>query len=205
MRLPSNSDELFAYTQKFINDGFDELDDYYLVIDEDLLSTGISRFQLKARQAREWGNRILKLMQDARRLKSPVLSQTQGVSRLHDAHLAQWVQQNRQTDTCKGLDGNERKALARANWTEEACRVDQWTVISGELRDFIETCRLKHKDMVQARDDLKAQLWAVRIQAISGEGKAKNTYLVKDPQLDGEDLNLGGKSNELDELLEGGD
>ena len=159
--------ELHTHVTAMVRNGMEELDRYFLILDEDLLTTGTTRFQKKLMETRAWANRVLGMLGEARRLNNLVAALLRGKKSLLEARLAMWTQGNK--DSLKGLDASERKAVAIQNNGLSVEDRDRWEDLASEIRSFIATLDDRHRDLLNARNDLRALAWSVRLQGVLGE------------------------------------
>lgn len=160
--------DLMSTMQGWLDKTYLELDGYTLVLGEDFLTTGITRFLKTLNDARGWSSRVLGLLMEARRYRDQAIHLAKGKKTLFEYSCIEFTKNERQSMPA-GLDGHERKALAAL-----ANRVRQedwqaWENITNELRTLIEVLEDKHKDLLSSKQDLRAQLWAVKLQGFLGE------------------------------------
>lgn len=155
--------------RSLIDSGYAELPQYRFVL-RDLLTIGVAAYTEDIRKVRGWGTRVLGLLQEARQVLPIVTRHAKGRARLVEALAAQRLMEARQQNTLPlGLDATERKQWSRQQLQVQEADVFDWEQLVGELRSFIDNIEDTRQDLLAAKHDLKAQLWAVRLHGVLGE------------------------------------
>lgn len=160
--------QLYEYVAKMLAEGYSELEKYSYSM-RDHLTVGMSHFGEDLTLLRAWNNRVLGMLQQARQINAPVQRMSQGKRRLYECSVAEWTRNAKVAGELSGLDGSERKALARANCSSNEEDAERWEELKTALRSYIDSLEDKQKDLTTARNDLRAQLWAIRVHGVLGE------------------------------------
>lgn len=187
-RLTAN--ELFSYVVLLIEGGYKELRDYTYIM-EDLLTKGIHQFILDLQRARAWNNRVLGMLQEIRQISSHVSRVCQGKKRLFANAQGTWLRQAKaEGDIPKGLDASERKQLARLACQAYEEEIERWDRLKQEVKDYIDSLKDKQSDLAESKQDLRAQLWAIRIHGVLGEfaAEGKTGNIIRDPDMDSHNI-----------------
>lgn len=163
-----NDSELKGVIDTFIESVYSEINNYDVLLGEDFLTTGIHRFLVQLNKGRQWGSRVLNLMIDARRYRDRALHLARGKRMLFEQKCILYIKDERK-NMPSGLDGQERKALAQLENADYQEDWYLWETVANELRSMVEVLTQKHKDLLSAKQDLRAQLWAVKLQGMLGE------------------------------------
>lgn len=164
----ATDEDLKVILGKFLSQSYDEIVKYEMVLGEDFLTTGVTRFLQTLNITRGWSNRVLGILMDARRYRDRVNQLVRGKKALFEQSCIEYIRDNR-PNMPAGLDGQERKSLAALMNKEKHEDWQEWEGYAGELRSLIDTLNSRHKDLLSAKQDLRAQLWAVKLQGILGE------------------------------------
>lgn len=182
-----SADDLYQYVYRLIEGGYAEISHYSYVMG-DLLTQGVVQFQVDLARARAWNNRILGMLQEVRQVSSQVSRVTQGKARIFNNAQMSWLTTQRKSQALpKGMDAAERKALARLSCEQEEKETEKWDKLKLEIREYIACLKDKQSDFAEAKQDLRAQLWAVRVHGVLGElaNDGKTGDLKRDPPMNG--------------------
>jgi len=160
--------DIDVHIRDFIQKSYKEIESYTLVVDEDLLTTGLHRFGIKITQAWGWGHRVMNMLGDGRRLNTIISERLRGKKRLLDEHIFNYKRTHRNTEL-KGMDAKEREQAALNFLSSYVNGHEKWVVIHDEIRACLETLDAKHKDLKAARSDIRALLGNVKVQGSLGE------------------------------------
>lgn len=160
--------ELYEYVTAMIRDGYEELPNYTYVM-PDMLTVGVHKFNADLILTRGWQNRILGMLQQARQIKAHASAMAEGKKRLHEYDISDYITKESNRIKLKGLDASERKIAARRACSESEEVADEWNRLVGELRAYVDVLEEKLRNLGEAKNDLRAQLWAVRVHGVLGE------------------------------------
>lgn len=132
----------------------------------DLLSAGPSKFLEDMQTVRAWCDRILNMLQDIRRLHIEVSRRSDMV--VLDLEFA-IVQRQVEQDIPKLTAAGDRKVWARKECQTEELLSAKWNVLKQELGAHIKLLDGQLKHLMTAKQDMRAQLWAARLQMFVGE------------------------------------
>lgn len=149
-----------------ISRGYAELGNYNFVM-EDLMTKGTHFYIISLNRARSWNNRVLGMLQEIRQISAKVAEIAQGKSRLFDTAVGDWlVDQKRAGTLPKGIDSTERRALARRSCQTQEEAIERWDALKNEVKAYIDCLQDKQKDLANVKEDLRTQLWAVRVHGV---------------------------------------
>lgn len=160
--------DLAAHTRKFIESSYQETEQYRLVVDEDLLTTGLFRFGVKVTQAWGWGHRVMAMLGEGRRLVTSLTSTLRGKERLLAEVMHSYKMANR-NGLLKGLDATERQQAAFQTHRTYVNDVETWVVLEDEMRALLKYLDMRLGDLNVARHDIRSLLGNVRTQGSLGE------------------------------------
>lgn len=162
-------EQLFGHVNSIITKGYEELTMYNFVM-EDLLTKGTQYYILDLNRARAWNNRVLGMLQEIRQVSATVSKIAMGRERLLEVAIGDWLTtQKRESTLPKGLDANERMCLARRACSDQEEDKERWQALVLEVESYVKCLQDKQKDLANVKEDLRTQLWAVRVHGVLGE------------------------------------
>lgn len=162
-------EQLHIHVNSIITKGYGELSTYDFVM-EDLLTKGVSYYILDLNKARAWNNRVLGMLQEIRRLASVVTRIAVGKQRILEVAMGDWLTTTKREQLLpKGLDATERRCLARRACVEQEQDAETWDELVKAVDFYIKCLDDKQKDLAKVKEDLRTQLWAVRVHGVLGE------------------------------------
>lgn len=163
--MPTES--LFQTADQFLRDGYTELAQYVYVLPE-LIKAGFTQFTRDLSMTREWADRVLSLMEQARRLRPLVEEASTTAKRKLDYAVVSLLADSK-TTVPKKLDAGQRYLWARAQFSDLERQAQDWARLHDEVRAFIDSSNDRFKHLLNAKNDLRSQLWAVRLHGLLGE------------------------------------
>jgi hypothetical protein len=160
-------DKLYGYVIDMITSGYAELPNYVYVM-SDFLTVGTHKFNEDLAKTRGWSNRIMGMLQQARQVNAHVATMAKGKTRIYETDLVRYIT-TADKAVFKGLDASERKLLAAQNCTPAYEEAAKWETLRLEMKAYIDALEDRQKDLHVARQDLRSQLWAVRLHGVLGE------------------------------------
>lgn len=150
-------------TQKLIADIYVEIPRYSYKM-RDLHAVGLQSFSEDLQTTREWDTRILALMQDVRRLLPGAKRQMTATSRLYETVLLATLLESKNAGTLPGgMSAAERRTWAAGFHDKEHSEMESCEMVYQELRALLSILEDAHKDLLTARQDIRAQLWAMKL------------------------------------------
>lgn len=181
------ADQLHVHMSLMIARGFSELTNYNFVPD-DLMTSGVHNFIGEIKRARAWNNRVLGMLQEVRQLSAQISRIAKGKKRVFESAMSTWLREAKANNSLpKGVDATERKALARLACSDQEQEVEVWEELKQVVKDYVDCLKDKQDDLANVKQDLRSQLWAVRVHGVLGEftKDGASGSFHRDPNMDG--------------------
>lgn len=211
----ADSNTLFDSTVQSVKSFYEELGQYAPPTKLDLLTQGVNFFLVTIDQLREYGDRVLAMRRDVSSWRVTVRSLASARKRIFERKVAQHLST---ADFKKGLDAKERRSLTESQFAEDQDDAARWSELDDSLRDLYNDLGDRYKQLSDAKQDIRANLMALRLQLVlekSGEelkhllsvpGLSRLAQRVGKNEVPGSDDTVGPElplvdPSELDELL----
>jgi len=225
MALDRNLDPRHNYelAVRTIDSMYDELERYCAPGKLDLLAHGIDRFLGEIDRLREIGDRVLQMKRNISVLRSYVRSIAMSKRR----HFERMVVRDLETFDGKGMTAKDRRQAIELRYFNEEQDADAWTILDKSLQDLVVDLTDKHKQLVDSKQDIRANLMSLRLQLVleragtnwadllKGDGARKTAQWIERQRMIGnqepgdpggaDDPVLAMDPRELDNLLDGKD
>jgi hypothetical protein len=182
----SDPNVLYQDVSLLIRDGYAEQSRYVLVMTE-LLKTGLAQFTRDLAMTRQWADRVLAMLEDARRVRPLVEEVADAAKRRFDRAVVKHLS-DPAVMLPKKLDAGQRQVWACSFFTDLEDDAKVWLRLHLELKAFIESSDKKFRHLVEAKHDLRSQLWAVRLHGILGDLTVPGMGNLHDLHQDGREL-----------------
>lgn len=141
----------------------------YVYVLPNFLQVGMQRFNEDLTTCRRWADRILAQLEQARRYRNIVDEIRQATE---DA--VGFAVVNLLSDPDAKIPKLLKAAEQRQTWARQSCEKEiaearRWESLHEEFRAFIRTSEDKFKHLLNAKNDLRSQLWAYRLHGMLGE------------------------------------
>jgi hypothetical protein len=163
--IPDPNETSYQAFVQSIQDGYSELEKYSINFG-DLSGLITSDLVSRLGRAREWGNRVLHMWREARKNFTHVNAHASGLQDYFERLVGMYL---RDTQFPKGLNADERKAMAELQYLGYHYLAQRWADLLDEYRAYVKECEKKHQDLMDAKNDVRTALWAMRLQFALGE------------------------------------
>lgn len=159
--------DLFNQVEKFISEGYGEQARYCYIMPE-LLKSGLHQFTADLAMTRQWADRMLSILERARQFRPLVEEAVKAATRQLDYSIVRLLS-DPGVNVPKRLDAGQRYCWAKAQFGDLEQERDDWERLHHELKAFIQTADDRFKHLLSAKNDLRSQLWAVRLHGLLGD------------------------------------
>lgn len=161
-------DQLHENITNLIKDGYVEQNRYIYVMPE-FLKVGIPQFNQDLSLTRRWADRLLSMLEDARRYYASVETELEPATKKRLEYAVVQYLSDPSTTVPKKLDAGQRETWSRSHFGDLETEHDRWVGLKAGLKAFIDTTDKRFKHLLNAKNDLRSQLWAIRLHGIIGD------------------------------------
>lgn len=159
-----------THIREFIARCYSELPRYSYKM-RDLHAVGLQSFSEDLQNTREWDTRVLALMQETRQLLPATKRNATHASRFYETVLLATLLESKNAGTLPGgMSAAERRTWAAGFHDKENADLELWEMLYQELRALLSILEDAHKDLMTARQDIRAQLWAMKLLHVMSPG-----------------------------------
>jgi len=202
---------------------YEELEQYSAPGKLDLLAHGIEKFLSEIDRLREAGDRVLQMKRNISVLRAYVRS----IATSKRRHFDRIVTRDLEMYEGKSTTARDRRQAVELRYINEEQDSDAWTILEKSLGDLVTDLTDKHKQLIDAKQDIRANLMSLRLQLVleragtnwsdllKGDGARKTAQWIERQRMMGnqESGDPGGQDDpvltmdprELDNLLDGKD
>lgn len=162
-------DELAKHISEFVTNTYAELSKIKNPMNEDFLTTGISRFNERLTEVSAHDFRFMGMLDEARRLEIESDSLARGKKSIAEEQVMIYATQLPRPEVFKGLAADERKAYSKMQCKDYFDDAERWHVLAAELEVLIKHVAEQREFLSRGQQRLLASLWAVKVHGALGE------------------------------------